>query len=49
MKLKNVIHLSFFAVALMLIAPSCIKEGPMGPRRTRRDSRDQRHKWERRQ
>ena len=31
MKLKNVVRLSFFAIALMFIAPSCVKEGPMGP------------------
>ena len=31
MKLKNAIQLLFFAIALMFIAPSCVKEGPMGP------------------
>ena len=31
MKLKNAVQLLLFAIALMFIAPSCVKEGPMGP------------------
>ena len=31
MKFKNAINLSCFAIALMFLAPSCVKEGPMGP------------------
>ena len=31
MKLRNAIQLLLFAIALMFIAPSCVKEGPMGP------------------
>ena len=31
MKLKNLSRLLFFALAIMFLAPSCVKEGPMGP------------------